>query len=128
MAQRSVAFKLCLGFDSEPGPRYGIESRLWDWFACYFADAVSAFFDALECFVDFVECILVRGQQTERKIAVEVVGACICHVEAETVDFLGRFFGAALHLLEQAFAQVKKTFIVFHPLWFDIGKRVSCLP
>src|SRR2546426_2021563 len=43
--------------------------------------------------LDFVDGVLVRGEQAERKIPVEIVRAGVGHVQAETGHFFRRFFG-----------------------------------
>ena len=125
LAQGAFFFELGLRFDGESRPGDGVQASFGDRFAGQLADAVGVFLDPLERLFDFVDGILIRGEQTERKVAVEIVRSGVGHVEAITGHFLGRLLGQAAHLVEQPLAEFQQGVVVFGPFGLDLHGAVA---
>ena len=121
--KRAFAFQLRLGLDREARPRNRFQARLGNRLAGQFADAVGLLLDALERLLDFINRVLVRRQQAQGEIAVEIVRAGIRHVQAVTRHFLGGLLGQPVHLVEQLVAQFQQPVVILLPLRLDPFRR-----
>src|SRR5437899_1932783 len=72
LAQCPLALQLGLSLDRKARPRDRLQAGLGDRLAGQFTNSVGVSFNALERLFDFVNRVLVRGQEAEGKIAVEV--------------------------------------------------------
>src|ERR1043165_157418 len=78
---------LRLACSGEPRERDRFQTRVGNWFAGHFANAVGAELDPLQRLVDFVKGVLLLGKETKREIAIVSVAAGVCLVHAEGGGF-----------------------------------------
>ncbi len=74
---RAILLGTRLAADAKLCERHNLEPGLADGLGACLAPTVFAFLQAMECFVDFEDGVLLRAQQVECEITVEIVGPVV---------------------------------------------------
>ena len=121
LSQSALAFELGLCLNRETGPRDRLEAALGYGFTRQFANTIRILLDPFEGFFDLVDGVLIRREQAQREIAVEIVRAGVSHVQAVTGHFFGGFLGQAVHLEEESFAEFQEILVILGPFGFNLN-------